>query len=732
MPLAVSGTLLGLSSGLSSGLSLPGQLNNPAAVVLPLPGTLTQGLQATAPVTIAGWRLKIGESWLDPQDLGPTLEIQDSLETHLTTATLTLHGPHHSAFRTLTSWTRWEPLELWLVRGRPGAVRHELALKGYLLPPSRQRLQDQAELSVSLQVGDLSLLTDRHELCYELPPGAGLTLGGILRQLCALAGEAHVSIPEGPLWHGPVLLSNARLFDVLQAAGAPQGWHWRRSPGSTEGQLEAFTAPLKKPPQAPDFRWSLGHPIESLEIETPTDPPSRLQVRGSRTVTVEEGGVTTELQRTEVKSLYAPKVATHRQTEGGTLEPTGWEPAPEELRLTSVLEVETRRQGDRTLSQHVRQNGYFNPGAAQLRTRRFGEPEGPLDGYHPAESLVDVDGNHVSWSTEELTPTGEQFITHTYGPEGLVETCQDLSTWHSVIRSVKTDEGTWRLGVLVGGDGISYHQEGPGHQIQRFGQAQQIKTRYTYGPQGAVVLEHQQVFGYVARKAALGTANAEEVADGTAIVGSEAQWGLVGETHVLNSVDESGRLLGTLRTRRGYKVLQRIGGSHDFGDVQSSETRAQFRTLEVESVRYNVLNESTYETITTGPNGIPQITTHSGRPPIPRYQLSPWTQLRQQPLAHVLHCDFLERLFGPSTQTVQSPWVQSPEDAQAWAQRLHRQAAARTVRVTGPETAAAPGHTVHLQVPALGLDHRLRVRGRTRTTNRLTGEATATYVLEAL
>ncbi len=727
MPLDLAARLQGATG--ASTLALTGHLANDLAAVLLVSGTLGNPLQVSygAPVLRTGWRARLHGQWVDPARLGPVLTLEADLDSHLRQASLELQGREWSPFRTLTSWARTSPWEIFFYTGLPSQELEEKQLHGFPMPSQSYRANE-FDLSGQLSLGDSALLVDETELCLEVPPLSGLTRGEIIRAAASAVGIPRVDVPDGAIYQGPISVSGRRFYDWLAEFSLPEGWYWRTRPA--DDTLEAYTADLKEAPLAADAVWSLGD-LESLELSTPQSPANQFVVRGFRTVHG-TGNTTVEIQRTEVRSLYAPEVAAFRQQVDGSQTPTGFDSGPQVLRLTSVVEVETTKEGNRLTRQVTRQWGFHNPAAGALRTPGSSEPDGPQDGYYPTQVYLTANGEPVAYQREQFVQTGESIVVPSYDAAGSVTgQLEYLYRWHVIPHGVKNQHGLWEPVVLVGGDGGSYVKaDAVTNRVEFYGLAQQTQLAMTYGPSGAVLSELNRQTAYVSIEAALGSDGAWELANGKAQLGKQADFGLASEQQVINTLSSSGNLAGTLRTLKGYRALRRASGPFDYGDSQSSEAQAKFRVVETESISYTVLSANTYEQVTTGADGIPKRDLKQGQPPLPRYQASVWTQLQRQPVEWILDCPALADLFGARSQVLSTDYIQSLEEAEAVARRLHRRAASHTLTVSRAAAPVADGQTVEISHGIAHLAQRALLVACTQRRDAETGEATGTYRLE--
>jgi hypothetical protein len=706
-----------LSGTVAASPNVPGLLLAPMAAA----GTagLIEGTVSRAAVesvdggTICyGYRIRLDGEWIPSQDLNGPLEIEEGIDTHVTLFSFGLAGAQYSVAATTTTWTR-TPVEVWATTGRPGALREWLRASGYVLTCSQP---DSREPIVRVSCADDSVLYDRYELCFEVPPAAGLTRGDICAEAVQDAGVAAWDIPSGAVYLKPVQATSARLFDWLKAFGEPEAWSWRFR--AEDRVLEAYAARLKAAPQPPDHVWGLGD-VVSIDTTPPKDVPSRWVVRGTAIVFSDESGIKTRLTRTTVEEIYAPKVCLQMQLTDGSVVATGAVEDPEQLRVVSILEDQQRERGGKTLEQLTREFGWFNPAAGKLRTPAAAEPAGPVEeGFYHAQAFVDPDGELRVWRREGFVQVGERRQVPTYDADGTpIRTRTWTHSWYRKSMGVR-NAGSASLNVIgaaVGTDGQSYFVFETSltsvRRIEDFGLAQLDDVAYEYDPgTGAARREVQESFGWASPRTAVEGVPWYVLYDGTGQMHLIAPWTLRRRQTVLNLIAEDGHLLGKIETSEGYRALKRLSGAYEWGDFKSNQQAEAWGRLKRVNTQYNALTEDSYEEIVEDGEGRRTPRLVAGRLPLPRFRTSPWTSLLQQPFDLVLDDATAEAWWGFSRVVVDSEYAQSLEEARAIAARRRSRLLAYTHEVTRPPTLARPGDTVLLA------DRRSGIHGRCLVT----------------
>jgi hypothetical protein len=724
-----------------------------------LEGTVSRAAieSVDGPSILYAWHIRLAGEWIPREHLLGPLEIEEGIDTHVTLFRFGLIGAQYSVTATTRTWTR-TPVEVWTTTSRPGALPQMeskliaahlpspggpgvrlgegpgVRASGYVLTCSQS---DAREPVVRVSCADDAVLYDRWQLCFEVPPGAGLTRGEICAEALRDAGVPAWDIPAGAVYQKPVQAISTKLFDFLKAFGEPEGWSWRFRP--EDRVLEASTVRLRQDPEPPDHVWT---PADFVSRDTtpPKDVPSRWIVRGTAMVLSDELGITTRLTRTVVEELYAPKVCGEMQLPDGSVAPTGLAEEPEAQRITTLLEDEQRERGGRIVQQITREWGWFNPAAGKLRAPGAGEPAGPVaEGFYPTQAWIDPDGEPRAWPREAFVQIGERRQTPTYDAAGTpIRTRTDRYAWHRKSMGVRSAQSATLnvIGAAVGGDDQSWYvfevTLTAVQRIEDFGLAQVDDVRHEYDPvTGAARREVQESFGYRSPRTAVQGVPWYVLYDGTGQQDLVAPWGLRRRQTVLNLLAEDGHLLGKIETTAGYGAPKKVDGAYDWGDFKSNHPSESFRTLKRVNTQYNLIDQDHYEEIVEDEDGrrTPRLIT--GRLPLPRFQTSPWTQLLQQPFEEVLDDATAEAWWGFSRQVIDSEYVQSLAEARALVLRRRARLLAHQHQVTRPSTLARPGDTVLLVDPRAGIHARCLVTHLRETWDLAPRtQVLATYTLE--
>lgn len=719
-------------------LELTADVRAPDAPRLVLEGTVSRRLiRAFDGDSIqVGARLKLAGEWVDEAELAGPVSWRCSLDSHRKSAQVTLRGKAWSVWQTLRTWTI-VPAELWIRQGPPGEVEERLELRGWVRPGSSQT--GGIDPAVQIEI-DNSIPFDTRQLCAEIPPYSGFTRGEILRQLAASVGITKTRIPDGEPYDKPLFAGGKTFFAFAKDFAEATGWHLRLVP-DPDGEsliLEAITAEAKDPPVPPDRVWRIDD-CERIDVEAPRAPLSRILVRGVAAVSVDEVGITTEIERTEIEGVYLPADAVEEQLPDGSIRAVSGGGA-ERFGLVRILESEIKTRGGREISSTAREYSRRNPRAARLRTPRAGESDGPADGYHFTRAWIDPEGEYRFWRNARLVLSSERRLVSTWDEStgDLLRTTIEEDGWRGIPAGVKNAvSGSWIVGVGVGSDDQSYAQAvglsaaADRYPIEGYGRTSRHETHFTPDPEtGVVVAETLRSFAHHPRRAALDVLGHALRYDGTAQELPIAPWRLVREVHVVHQITSDKRLAGTLETERGWRLLLKLDGAHDFGAGESSDRVSEtFLPVASKAVSYRRRADGTVEETVFEAGQAPN-TRILTADPLPRFRASIWTLLRQEPVEAVVEDPTLEALFGRRTKAISSDHLTSQGQALALAREIRRRTAARRVTVTRPETRCEPGETIRLIDPHQGLDHRARLVEIEATRDGGRGTATATYRLE--
>jgi hypothetical protein len=687
--------------------------------------------------TSIGVRVKLAGEWIPREDLAAPLTWSEGIDTHRRSVRLTLAGERWGVLATLATWTL-TPIEVWTQQGQPPAPLEELEFRGWVRSGTRQT--GAHEPLVELTCDDVAPW-DRFDLCHEVPPLSGLTRGQIAAALAADAGLNLVDTPGGAVYDRPLFTDSRPLFEVLHPLGEPEGWSWRLrpDPAGAVPTLEAYVARLKQPPQPPDWIWheSQADP-GGVELEAPTDPPSRYVVRGLGPVYVDEQGIEREHIRTQVIAPYAPVIAVQFQQGGGTIDDLSPSFPPESERIVQVIEVETQRRGGQDVLQLTEEWAWYNPAAPKYRTGP-GDAGGPVGaGYYFAAAYIDQDGAYVAWEAERFVQTGARALSWVHGDGQRVDQQRAKeSRWHRRRRSVRTVASAVPniAGSWVGDDDVSYQGfdlQGPGvTAIEIFGLDAEHITLFGYdAASGASTSETLQTISWREGRASIDGGSHEINYDGRGQQQREATRQVTGRRHLVNILTEDARIVGTVEIESGWDSGSAPDGDHDWGDFTSFRDEETFHPLRATHTMYHRRADGTIEEVSIPTDGVPNTRIIQGRLPLPRFLESPWTVLRSQPLEHVLDDPDLAELFGFSREVLNLEHIVSIDEAREVARRRRRRATAVKVTWRRAETRARPGDTVFLVAPSHGLAVRALLTARDISRDPHRGAASATYHLE--
>ncbi|MEM9598044.1 MAG: hypothetical protein AAGD06_27520 [Acidobacteriota bacterium] len=642
-------------------------------------------------------------------DLVGEISLDEAIGQPIRRGSLALRGDAYSPHRTVRTWTR-TPIEIYTVQGPPGEELEVLTLRGIV-----DTCQMGSDGTVRLDFGDLGLL--RQQICHvETPLQQGKTRGAIVRSIAAGAGYL-ADVPDGAQIQKPVESTGQDLFGLLGSFGEPEGWDFGVD---NDGRLVADTYRLKTGAERPDHVWTLGDLYSVPEITPPTDVPSTWVLRGDTVSLVDEVGIETEVETVVVETISAPSVATRRQNPTtGALESTGAVPPPAILRPVSRLTTETRKQGQRVLSQVITEHAWHNPAHARLTTGN-GDGLGPGDqGLYFVAANVDDQDRYVTWPSERFGLVGVRRTDYVYDAAGTRSALAgQVWGWYRRRLAVVDPGGPpsglafGALDAPVGDDGTSYlATDPPGYTIERYGLlARQVAT-YVHGDDGALAVETIDDHGWHSVELAPGTGYVN--ADGTSQRDEIEGWEHHHRTERRHYTDTSGRKRGETLVVDGYGVRET---GYGWGRQVTHRT-------------YQTRGNQSYDVVDVVDGRARPPETHLGQPPVPVYQSSPWTELVQDPLELILHDELLAQLFGPQSRVLNHPYIQSPEEAEAHVRRLLAREAAHQLRVQRPETAAVLGDTVLLHLPEIGFSDRCLVVAIGR--RRAPGRMDADYLLES-
>lgn len=684
--------------------------------------------------TVHHARVKLAGDWVPVGELVGPVRIRESRDTWAASAEFGVAGERWSVFRTLSTWTK-TPVEIWTAHGAPGEdleAKLELRFHGVVQPPAEQTSIESGvagEPVLRIRCSSDASLFDGATVCVEVPPGAGLRRGEIATAFAADVGQES-DVPDGGELRLPVQATGARLFPLLQQIGEVEDWFWRFRP---DGVCEAYSAAVPPAPLPTDDTWTLGDVFE-LSVTTPSDPPSRYVVRGHRMVFEDESALTTEVTRTVIEDVYAPRAATQRQASDGTITERNVTEVPA-LRVVAEIRDVVQRRGDRVESQTTIERGWKNPLAARLRTPIGTEGDGPENGYWFVPASIDSEGRFVVYTRERFLEVARRTAVHTHHPDGtLAQTLERFWRWDTRDKAVQVVNGdgtrSWLQGVRVSGDGRSLVHLAGSNQVETYDEHERRTTKLTHDPvSGAGRSEELEVRTAYALQAVLAEDN-YVLADGSGRAEPEAVMRRTSRILKENVLRSDGSLVAETEREEGWFAPQVLGGAFDYGHFSSDRPVEIFTVIGRSSRYFRQLTEDTYEVVELDPETQRSPTVLSGRVPVPRFRASVWTRMVQQPLEAVLQDDVLEELFGRRSEVVDNPFVGSLADAQRVAERRRRFATARQVTVSRPLTPRRVGHSLTVLSAPDGLAHRGLIAEVETVLDLELGSATGNYVVE--
>lgn len=677
-----------------------------------------------APSTATRLRLQLGGRWVPDEDILGTVTIRRSIDSHRTTASVTLGGRSYQFLSTLRTWTL-TPAEVWRhQRSADGTEITLLELRGSVLPGTTQG--DGCDPRATITIDNAAHLADL-SVCHEVAPFSGASRGAVAASVAESASIFSTRIPSGSRFDKPVFTDSAPVMDFLREFGAPQAWSWRLADDGQGGQaLEAYVARIKPAPLQPDQVWGRSA-IESVEVAAPSDVPHCVIARGLGAVSVDEDGLRTELTTTEIRAPYSPVPAVARQAGDGSQVSVTLVSLPAD-RVVRRLEVEERYRGDILVSSETREFAWFNPRAARLETRAGGG--GPVDGYFwRAGSYILADGSYRLWAVERFVQVSARRLEQIHDGDGnLVATHTEEDGWHSLTMGVERVSGGQIVGALIGDDDESFAPP-----LERYGRRVRHEVSFIYDRTvGAVTSELTNTYGFYSPRAAVDVGTHFLRYSGEARVDAVDRWMLTGSQRVDRVLTSDGLEGGRVTLSEGFLVPSRIGGLHDFGGgISSDKEKEVFRLISSENVQLNRRPDGTVEQITfPGGDRPPTVEVMDGNLPLPRYEISPWTRLRQEPIELFFEDETLRRLFGSRELTLTNDYLTSAAEAEAWARHELRRELSLRVTVTRPYVPVPPGATVLIQSPDDGFSHRALLVDVESTDDVATGESTGRYLLE--
>lgn len=709
MPIVMELRATGVLTVAAPPASLVGSL---ATVGDPASGSLTGEVVGGA---VAAWepastglyswaRVKLAGAWIPEADLAGPIAITTSLDELGTRWEVSLRGAAYSPLVTESTWAR-VAIEVWRWHGPLDDLHGGDAaeLVGVVLGASPMQSAEGGPV-IRLQCGDVLAAAGERELCYELPPETNWRRGQIVADILTGLGLTS-SLPAGAIYGKPLQLVSQRVDRVLEEFVEPEGWYLRRRP--SDGKIEAYSADIAEHPLPVDAVWTPDD-WDSIELEPPSRVASRWVIRGTSSLTIDEGGIERRLTTTIVKALYAPVVALERQDDAGVLTSSGLSPGTPTLREVARLVDEQIYRGGLLWQQITTEWGWYNPLAATLKTD---DGLGPADGYDYSAVWIDEEGNGVTYPTERYLKLGERRTVHTYdAARNRIASREEVRRYGARVHAVHAYDDETLDGVgdtaWVYTDGESYDEPNERYDLQEV-----HETTYQFRAGGGPEIESiQESYGYAIRP--IGPRPSGYVtASGLEVLDIVANWQIVERLRTSKVLAQDDNVMGEVVARSAW----RPGGV--------------FGLVEQESKAYVIESEEQFTEIQYKPGERREVTVVGGTP-LPRYTRSAWTRLRSEPIEVIWEDGTVEAWFGFGRQVFDHPYVQSTAEARAVLDRRRARALCHRATVTRTETGVAEGSTVRLIDPAIGIMHRGVVVERRRTHDLATGRPLGVYVLE--
>lgn len=648
-----------------------------------------------------GARVELNGEDVTADLIGPVTR-ETSIDSPFRRVKLTLNGARWGPHVTELTWTRVGEVAVYWRQGPPGGVLEEVKLVGIV-----ETCSPAGDRAWTLDVVDQGYRYAGTTICFELPPFAGSTRGQVARALALAAGIASTDIPDGEAITKPISLSGRSVYDVLEELGEVEGWHWRTR---DDGTLETYTADVVRPPAAPHHRWHVSEMVEPPKITPPRAVPSRWVVRGTSAVSVDELGQTIERVDLIVEGEYAPLLAAATQAAGtGTITPTGFT-STLAFREISRVTTETTKRGSLVVRQETREKRWYNPASAKWNTQTGGAGSAP-GGFDYLDAYIDPDGKYRAWIAEKYVETGRRVEDFRYDSAGTL-TREDVTTWtymrrtHGVRHASTTPPAIDILDAYVGDDDVSYST-----RSESYRQSSSQVVTHEYQANGAERRVTTDNYGFRAIKGAVDSTFTTHyvLSDGSGQIEITANYRLFERLVVDNIIDASGRLSGEVKTTYEYAATEASVGvaPYDWGKFSAYVSVENFRLSRRESRAINVSGEDSYAVVSYDDQGRRTEENFAGSPPVPRYLNSPFKVLSQTNIEAVIDDQTIETWFGPRSEVVEHPLIQTEAEALALILRRLRRRLAFTIDVRRPETAAVEGETVLVIDP----NQRLAVRG---------------------
>jgi len=656
-----------------------------------------------------------------------SLEISDSIESVIRQGTLTLTGREWMPHSNWSTWTR-TPLQIYLTLGPPGQSYELLELDGLV------DTADPTGYETKISFADKGLQFATAKPCFSLDPLAGLSRGEIMRRVAEMSG-AVLDSPGGGPYTKPVEVTSTELFPWLAAFAAPEGWYLRVD---NEGRIETYRADLVPPGTPPAATWLDADLLEQLKIQPPDEVPSRIIVRGNTAVSIDELGFETTIEVSETRAVMTPAPAVSWQNSDGSLTPITVE-ANYIDRVRSRITKTSTRKGERLLREVELEEGWYNPRTSLLTTGSAGGGLGlgpAEEGYYYVTTYIDGDGQAVALRQQQFFPLHRIETDYTYDEETgtLLSQVTRTYAWYTRRGGVRSasSEGPSVVGVGIGDDGASYLPIAGIWGIEAFGLFHEARAEYTYDEaSGAATKQTVTESSYLAPRASIDTFTTNFVnADGYGMFGAFANWRTIRRTDRSTTVDSSGRVSLEVDTITEWWAPTGPRGSYDWGQEERGPWKTErFRYRESNRRSYRILNSTSYEVAAVEKGTAQPTEIRQGAPPVPAYLGSPWRQLVQSPAEVLFDDPELAELLGERITVLNSPYLETEEEAVRLAWRLLDAEFAHDITLKRRLSWIRPGDTVLLNDPQTGFVGRAVVQDRKRSISLNPPAALAEYRL---
>lgn len=652
------------------------------------------------------------------------IELADSVDSPMRTGSLALYGKPYLPHLNWSTWTR-VPIQIYVRLGRPGLSAERLELDGLI------DTADPSGLVTRVTFADKALLWVSARPCFSVDPLAGHTRGEILRRVAEMSGALFES-PGGAVYTKPVEVTGANLLPWMVEFGEPEGWRIRVR---NDGTIETYRADLTRAPLPPAAVWTDNDTFEMPPVRPPSEVPTRVIVRGTGAVVVDELGIETTTEVDERREVMAPELAVARQNSDGSLTPLSNTTTFQERVRTRTTRTQAKR-GDRLVREVLTDEGWYNPRHALLVTGSVaGLGGGPAEeGYYYATTYIDSQNQAVLWDRQRFVVLRRVETDYEYDANGtLLSQRSKTFAWYSRRAAVRSaaSEGPSVAGVCIGDDGASYMPLNGIGGTEVFGLYHQADALYEYAAtSGAATRQRLQEYTWHAPRAALDPTSPNFVnADGYGMANAFANWHQIRETDRQTALDAAGRVSLEVDAVTEYWAPLGPRGLWDWGQNEKGPWVAErYRYHYSNRKTFRLVSSTAYEVSTTERDQTRPPELHQGAPPVPPYLGSPWRSLAQPPLEVLFDDPAMKELFGENIVVIANPYVESQEECRNMALRMLARDLSHEVQIRRRLSWVRPGDTVFLDDPTSGFAGRLLIVARRQQLSLNPPRAVAEYV----